>query len=205
MQVSYIYLVINVFAFLTINTAYRFASYSFLNKKVDYSIGLSLRSNRGVGFMGDSGILHEVNPIRKDLDERTASTFQHLPIVDHSGNKMDIYSRLLQDRIILVGRFIDDITANMVVAQLLHLENEHSSNDIQLYINCPGGSISSTMAIFDTMQYIQCPIQTVCFGTASAMGAFLLGAGTKGKRKALPNARIMMHQPLGGARGQAGL
>lgn len=116
---------------------------------------------------------------------------------------MDVNSRLLKDRIIMIGKTVDDNMANAVVAQLLYLANEDPAADITMYINSPGGSISSGMAIFDTMQYIPCDVSTVCFGMAASMGAFLLGAGAKGKRRALPNSRIMIHQPLGGARGQA--
>ncbi|MGL4687624.1 MAG: ATP-dependent Clp endopeptidase proteolytic subunit ClpP [Fusobacteriaceae bacterium] len=115
----------------------------------------------------------------------------------------DIYSRLLKDRIIFLGTEINDQVANAIVAQLLFLEAENPEKDIIMYINSPGGVISSGMAIFDTMNYIKPDIQTVCIGQAASMGAFLLSAGTKGKRYALENARIMIHQPLGGARGQA--
>eukprot|EP00190_Bangiopsis_sp_CCMP1999_P005840 CAMPEP_0198725784 /NCGR_PEP_ID=MMETSP1475-20131203/3025_1 /TAXON_ID= ORGANISM="Unidentified sp., Strain CCMP1999" /NCGR_SAMPLE_ID=MMETSP1475 /ASSEMBLY_ACC=CAM_ASM_001111 /LENGTH=259 /DNA_ID=CAMNT_0044487617 /DNA_START=137 /DNA_END=916 /DNA_ORIENTATION=+ len=117
--------------------------------------------------------------------------------------QMDIYSRLAKDRILVLGRAVDDEVANSLVAQMLYLSSEDSSKDITIYINSPGGSVSAGMAIFDAMQYIKCDIQTICYGVAASMGAFLLGAGTKGKRKALPNARIMIHQPLGGAQGQA--
>ena len=115
----------------------------------------------------------------------------------------DIFSRLLKDRIVFLGGEIDDDTANLVVAQMLFLEMEDPDQDIMLYINSPGGSISAGMAIYDTMQYVKCEVSTVCVGMAASMGAFLLAAGAKGKRKALPNAEIMIHQPLGGARGQA--
>ncbi len=115
----------------------------------------------------------------------------------------DIYSRLLKDRIIFLGTEINDQVANAVVAQLLFLEAENPEKDITMYINSPGGVISAGMAIFDTMNYIKPDIQTVCIGQAASMGAFLLSSGTKGKRYALENARIMIHQPLGGARGQA--
>ena len=115
----------------------------------------------------------------------------------------DIYSRLLQDRIIFLGGEVDDDTANIVVAQMLFLEADDPDKDIFLYINSPGGSVSAGMAIFDTMQYIRCDVSTICMGLAASMGAFLLAAGAKGKRKALPNAEIMIHQPSGGARGQA--
>ncbi len=115
----------------------------------------------------------------------------------------DIYSRLLQDRIIFLGGEIDDDTANLVVAQMLFLEGDDPEKDIFLYINSPGGSVSAGLAIYDTMQYIKCEVSTICVGLAASMGAFLLAAGAKGKRKALPNAEIMIHQPSGGARGQA--
>ena len=115
----------------------------------------------------------------------------------------DIYSRLLKDRIIFLGGEIDDDTANVIVAQMLFLEMEDPDADIMLYINSPGGSTSAGMAIYDTMHYVKCEVSTVCVGMAASMGAFLLAAGAKGKRKALPNAEIMIHQPLGGARGQA--
>ena len=115
----------------------------------------------------------------------------------------DIYSRLLRDRIIFLGSAIDDNVANVVVAQLLFLERENPDADISLYINSPGGSVTAGMAIYDTMNYIKCPVRTVCVGLAASMGAFLLMAGEKGKRLALPNSEIMIHQPSGGASGQA--
>ena len=115
----------------------------------------------------------------------------------------DIYSRLLKDRIIFLGEEINDATASVVVAQLLFLESEDPGKDIQLYIDSPGGSITAGMAIYDTMQYIKCDVSTICIGMAASMGAFLLSSGAKGKRYALPNAEIMIHQPLGGAQGQA--
>jgi ATP-dependent Clp protease protease subunit len=115
----------------------------------------------------------------------------------------DIYSRLLKDRIIMLGSAIDDNVANSIVAQLLFLEAENPEKDITLYINSPGGSITAGMAIYDTMQYIKADVSTVCIGMAASMGAFLLTAGQKGKRYALPNAEVMIHQPLGGAQGQA--
>ncbi|MBF4501230.1 ATP-dependent Clp endopeptidase proteolytic subunit ClpP [Savagea sp. SN6] len=115
----------------------------------------------------------------------------------------DIYSRLLKDRIIMLGSGIDDNVANSIVAQLLFLEAEDPDKDISIYINSPGGSITAGMAIYDTMQFIKPDIQTICIGMAASMGAFLLTAGTKGKRFALPNAEVMIHQPLGGAQGQA--
>ena len=115
----------------------------------------------------------------------------------------DIYSRLLKDRIIFLSGPIDDGAANTVVAQMLFLEMEDPDRDIMLYINSPGGSISAGMAIYDTMKYLKCEVSTLCIGMAASMGAFLLAAGAKGKRKALPNSEIMIHQPLGGAEGQA--
>ena len=115
----------------------------------------------------------------------------------------DIYSRLLKDRIVFLGGEIDDVTANLVVAQLLFLEMEDPDADISLYINSPGGSVTAGMAIYDTMQYIRPQVRTVCVGMAASMGAFLLMAGEKGKRLALPNSEVMIHQPLGGAQGQA--
>jgi ATP-dependent Clp protease protease subunit len=115
----------------------------------------------------------------------------------------DIYSRLLKDRIIFLGEEVNDVTASLTVAQLLFLESESSDKDICLYINSPGGSVSAGFAIYDTMQYIKPDVSTICIGLAASMGAFLLSGGEKGKRFALPNAEIMIHQPLGGARGQA--
>lgn len=116
---------------------------------------------------------------------------------------MDIYSRLLSDRIVMLSDKIDDYTASLVVAQLLYLEGQDSEKDISLYINSPGGSVTSGLAIYDTMQYIKCDVSTICIGTAASMGAFLLSSGAKGKRFILPNAEVMIHQPLGGAQGQA--
>ena len=131
----------------------------------------------------------------------------YVPIVVEQSSRgersYDIYSRLLKDRIVFVTGPIDDNMANVVIAQLLFLESEDPDKDIHLYINSPGGSVSAGMAIYDTMQYIKCDVSTVCIGMAASMGAFLLAGGTKGKRKALPNAEILIHQPLGGAQGQA--
>ena len=115
----------------------------------------------------------------------------------------DIYSRLLKDRIIFLGEEVNDVTASLVVAQILFLESEDPTKDINLYINSPGGSVVAGMAIYDTMQYVKCDVSTICMGMAASMGAFLLAGGTKGKRYALPNAEIMIHQPSGGAQGQA--
>ena len=115
----------------------------------------------------------------------------------------DIFSRLLNDRIIFLGEEVTDVSANLVVAQLLFLESEDPNKDIQLYINSPGGSVTAGMAIYDTMNYVKCDVSTICMGMAASMGAFLLAGGAKGKRFALPNAEIMIHQPSGGAQGQA--
>ena len=115
----------------------------------------------------------------------------------------DIFSRLLNDRIIMLSEDVNDTTASLIVAQMLYLEAQDPDKDIQFYINSPGGSITAGMAIYDTMKYIKCDVSTICIGMAASMGAFLLSSGTKGKRIALPNAEIMIHQPLGGTRGQA--
>ncbi|HIR76777.1 MAG TPA: ATP-dependent Clp endopeptidase proteolytic subunit ClpP [Candidatus Choladousia intestinipullorum] len=115
----------------------------------------------------------------------------------------DIYSRLLKDRIIFLGEEVTDVSANLIVAQLLFLESEDPNKDIQLYINSPGGSVSAGLAIYDTMHYVKCDVSTICMGMAASMGAFLLAGGAKGKRFALPNAEVMIHQPSGGAQGQA--
>lgn len=121
----------------------------------------------------------------------------------HGERSYDIFSRLLNDRIIMLSDQVNDATASLVVAQMLYLEAQDPEKDIQLYINSPGGSVTAGMAIYDTMQYIKCDVSTICIGLAASMGAFLLTAGTKGKRIALPNSEIMIHQPLGGAQGQA--
>ena len=115
----------------------------------------------------------------------------------------DIYSRLLKDRIIFLSEEVNDVTASLIVAQMLFLESEDPNKDINFYINSPGGSVTAGLAIYDTMRYIKCDVSTICIGMAASMGAFLLAGGTKGKRMALPNAEIMIHQPSGGARGQA--
>ena len=115
----------------------------------------------------------------------------------------DIYSRLLKERIIFLGTAVDDFVANLIIAQLLFLESEDAEKDIYLYINSPGGSVSAGLGIYDTMQHVKCPIATICIGQAASMGAVLLAAGTKGKRKCLPNARVMIHQPSGGFSGQS--
>ena len=127
-------------------------------------------------------------------------------VVDQTGaneRSYDIYSRLLQDRIIFLAGEITDETANIVIAQLIYLEGKNPDKDIFIYINSPGGSVSAGMAIYDTMNYIKCDVSTICVGLAASMGAFLLSSGAKGKRFALPNSEIMIHQPLGGAQGQA--
>ncbi len=127
-------------------------------------------------------------------------------VVEQTGRgerSYDIYSRLLNDRIVFLSEEVNDTTASLVVAQLLYLEAQDSEKDISFYINSPGGSITAGMAIYDTMQYIKCDVSTICIGMAASMGAFLLSAGAKGKRYALPNSEIMIHQPLGGTQGQA--
>ena len=127
-------------------------------------------------------------------------------VIEQSGRgerAYDIYSRLLKERIIFLGEEVNDTTASLVVSQLLFLESEDPGKDIQLYINSPGGSVTSGMAIYDTMQFIKCDVSTICIGMAASMGAFLLAGGAKGKRYALPNSMIMIHQPSGGAQGQA--
>ena len=145
----------------------------------------------------------QIDPRRKNPDEQPARGPVRMPVVDDGTSQKDVVSRLLQDRIILLGQGVDDEIANVLVAQLLYLANEDPTKEITLYINSPGGSVSAGMAVYDAMQYVPCDVATVCFGMAASMGAFLLGAGAKGKRRALPNSRIMIHQPLGGARGQA--
>jgi ATP-dependent Clp protease protease subunit len=130
-----------------------------------------------------------------------------VPVVVEQTNRgersYDIYSRLLNDRIIMLCEEVNDVSASLVVAQLLYLEGQDPTKDISLYINSPGGSVTAGMAIYDTMQYIKCDVSTICMGMAASMGAFLLSSGAKGKRYALPNSEIMIHQPLGGTQGQA--
>ena len=126
-------------------------------------------------------------------------------VIERSGNgerSYDIFSRLLKDRIIFVDGEITDATADLIVAQILYLESENPEKDISIYINSPGGSVTAGLAIYDTMQYVKCPIQTICLGQAASMGAFLLAGGSKGKRYSLPSARVMIHQPWGGVEGQ---
>lgn len=127
-------------------------------------------------------------------------------VIENTGRgerSYDIYSRLLKDRIIFLGEEVNDVTASLIVSQLLFLESEDPGKDIHLYINSPGGSVTAGMAIYDTMNYVKCDVSTICMGMAASMGAFLLAGGAKGKRFALPNAEIMIHQPSGGAQGQA--
>ena len=147
----------------------------------------------------------EIDPRRKDPPPAKPGPGRgpSMPMVGVGDDKVDVMSRLLRDRIMLLGSQVDDEVGNVLVAQLLYLANEDASADMTMYINSPSGSVSAGMAIFDTMQFVPCDTNTVCFGTAASMGAFLLGAGTKGKRRSLPNSRIMIHQPLGGAQGQA--
>ena len=145
----------------------------------------------------------EIDPRRKTPSKPGPRPMAPLPMVGTGDDKVDVISRLLRDRILLLGSQVDDEIGNVLVAQLLYLANQDGQSDMTMYINSPGGSVSAGMAIFDTMNFVPCDTNTVCFGTAASMGAFLLGAGTKGKRRSLPNSRIMIHQPLGGAQGQA--
>lgn len=126
-----------------------------------------------------------------------------MPMISTGSGNIDVMSRLLQDRILILGGQVNDEMANVLIAQMLYLANQDDEKDITIYINSPGGSVSAGLAIFDSMQFVPCDVCTVCYGMAASMGAFLLGAGTKGKRKCLPNSRVMIHQPLGGAGGQA--
>ena len=141
------------------------------------------------------------------MDNTVKSVMMPIPTVIEQTNRgstaYDLYSRLLEDRIIFLTGAIDDATANLVVGQLLYLETKDPAKDISLYINSPGGSVTAGMAIFDTMNYVKCDVSTICVGIAASMGAFLLAAGAKGKRICLPNSEVMIHQPLGGAQGQA--
>lgn len=130
--------------------------------------------------------------------------YPHVVETTHRGERTwDIFSRLLKDRIVFLGSQVDDDVANIIIAQFLFLESEDPDKDIQLYVNSPGGVVTAGLAIYDTMQYVRCPVSTICIGQAASMGALLLCAGQKGRRYALPHSRIMIHQPLGGARGQA--
>mmetsp|Transcript_90853 Transcript_90853/g.256621 ORF Transcript_90853/g.256621 Transcript_90853/m.256621 type:complete len:302 (+) Transcript_90853:96-1001(+) len=141
-------------------------------------------------------------PPRKD-EPRPAAPPVRMPMIETGSGSIDVMSKLLQDRILILGGQVNDEMANVLIAQMLYLANKDSEKDITIYINSPGGSVSAGLAIYDSMQFVPCDVSTVCFGMAASMGAFLLGAGTKGKRKSLPNARVMIHQPLGGAGGQA--
>jgi ATP-dependent Clp protease protease subunit len=130
--------------------------------------------------------------------------YPHVVETTHRGERTwDIFSRLLKDRIVFLGSSLDDDVANIVIAQFLFLESEDPDKDIQLYINSPGGVVTAGLAVYDTMRYVRCPVSTICIGQAASMGALLLGAGDKGRRYALPHSRMMIHQPMGGARGQA--
>ena len=134
----------------------------------------------------------------------TASIIPTVVEQTHRGERgWDIFSRLLKDRIVFLGTPIDDIVANVIIAQLLFLESEDPEKEINIYINSPGGSVTAGLAIYDTMQYVRCPVSTICLGQAASMGALLLSAGQKGKRFALPNGRVLIHQPMGGVSGQA--
>jgi ATP-dependent Clp protease protease subunit len=138
-----------------------------------------------------------------DFNRKNALVPMVIEQTGHGERSFDIFSRLLNDRVIFLSDEVNDATASLVVAQMLHLEAQDPDKDIQLYINSPGGSVTAGMAIYDTMNYIKCDVSTICIGMAASMGAFLLSSGAKGKRFALPNSEIMIHQPLGGARGQA--
>jgi len=141
-----------------------------------------------------------------DVLERTRDFIPYPQVVEttHRGERAwDIFSRLLKDRIVFLGTEINDDVANIIIAQFLFLESEDPDKDVQLYINSPGGVVTAGLAIYDTMQYVRCPVSTICIGQAASMGAVLLAAGSKGRRFALPHSRIMIHQPMGGARGQA--
>ena len=145
--------------------------------------------------------------VKSILSDNNGESMSLIPMVIEQTSRgeraYDIYSRLLKDRIIFLGTGVDDIVANTVIAQLLFLEADDPDKDIYLYVNSPGGIVTSGLAIYDTMNYIKCPVSTICIGQAASMGALLLGAGTKGKRYSLPHARIMIHQPMGGFQGQA--
>jgi len=171
--------------------------------RVNKYVNWEMRNGLSIPRMAPDEEPPEVDPRRRNPDESPTRPPPLMPVVDVGDGQMDVISRLLKDRILLLGQQVNDEVANVLVAQLLYLANEDPEKDITLYINSPGGSVSAGMAIYDTMQYVPCDVATVCFGTAASMGAFLLGAGAPGKRRALPNARIMIHQPLGGAQGQA--
>lgn len=150
------------------------------------------------------GISRQEQSLRVQDPVTAGIIYPHVVETTHRGERTwDIFSRLLKDRIVFLGSAVDDDVANIIIAQFLFLESEDPDKDIQLYINSPGGVVTAGLAIFDTMQYVRCPVSTICIGQAASMGALLLGAGEKGRRYALPHSRIMIHQPLGGARGQA--
>ena len=154
--------------------------------------------------MVDPRSQHLITPMQNNIIPAQNSIIPTVVEQTHRGERgWDIFSRLLKDRIIFLGTQINDQVANTIIAQLLYLESENQEKEIMLYINSPGGVITSGLAIYDTMQYIRAPVSTICLGQAASMGAFLLSAGEKGRRFALPHARIMVHQPLGGAQGQA--
>jgi ATP-dependent Clp protease protease subunit len=145
----------------------------------------------------------EIDPRPPSEDKPKPLPPMVMPMISTAKGNIDVMSRLLQDRILILSGPVNDEMANVLIAQMLYLANQDAEKDITIYINSPGGSVSAGMAIYDSMQFVPCDVNTVCFGMAASMGAFLLGAGTKGKRKSLPNARVMIHQPLGGAGGQA--
>eukprot|EP00928_Gymnodinium_smaydae_P044585 TRINITY_DN29728_c0_g1_i1.p1 TRINITY_DN29728_c0_g1~~TRINITY_DN29728_c0_g1_i1.p1 ORF type:complete len:378 (-),score=77.32 TRINITY_DN29728_c0_g1_i1:8-1141(-) len=176
--------------------------------------GVSGRRHLDLGRDNSGGVLRRVGramygfgseepPATPGPSNVPAPSPVRMPVVSTASGNIDVMSRLLQDRVLMLSGPVNDETANVLIAQMLYLANQDSSKDITIYINSPGGSVSAGLAIFDAMQFVPCDVATVCFGTAASMGAFLLGAGTKGKRKSLPNGRIMIHQPLGGAGGQA--
>jgi len=162
--------------------------------------------NQAMQFLEQNGerLMLDAN-LRSDADpERSHYIIPSVTEVTHRGEReWHIFSRLLKDRIVFLGTEIDDFVCNAVIAQLLFLDSEDPEKDVQLYVNSPGGVVTSGIGIYDTMQYVHCPVSTICIGQAASMGAVLLAAGQKKRRYALPNARIMVHQPLGGARGQA--
>lgn len=180
-----------------------FVFFSLLVSASAFTIGQVGRSNGIQTAMKFSPIRMDEEPKEPKEKPKRPRSPPPLPTVEGGSGQIDVISRLLKDRILLLGTDVNDEVANVLVAQLLYLANEDPDSDITLYINSPGGSVSAGLAIYDTMKFIPCDVQTVCFGMAASMGAFLLGAGTPGKRKSLPNARIMIHQPLGGAQGQA--
>mmetsp|Transcript_6961 Transcript_6961/g.9745 ORF Transcript_6961/g.9745 Transcript_6961/m.9745 type:complete len:242 (-) Transcript_6961:132-857(-) len=178
-------------------------SYQFINPLHSHAHFHS-QTQSNFKSIGLNGLyMPEEPPEKPDQPTPPKRTPVIMPTVGEGKDQMDVVSRLLKDRILLLGSDVNDEVANVMVAQLLYLAQSDPKKDITLYINSPGGSVSAGLAIYDTMQFIPCDVATVCFGMAASMGAFLLGAGAKGKRKSLPNSRIMIHQPLGGAQGQA--